>query len=122
MIPERDIDEAIKRLGLSHDGRLLYRRLQTILMSVCPANQLGALPLYEGRRSLARELKALMDEGLAQGHSGDGPTSSGPGNEHTSSGHDPDVPAVVEPRRPVDNRSGRGTERRVTPYSNEPQT
>lgn len=104
---DAEIDKAIGRIALTADGRLLYRRLQMILMSAVPRPGGGALRAHEGRRSLARELKALMDSTLSQ---------LGPPRDR-SGDHDPDEPAVAEPAQPIAvERSG--IRRRVADYGN----
>lgn len=103
-----EIDEGIRNLALTHEGRLLYRHLQMILMSPAPEGSGGALRQHEGRRSLARDLKRLMDEELAKL----GTARDRPGD------HDPDAPAIVKRAEPIARASG-GTERRVQPYSDD---
>lgn len=102
---EAEIDAAIRRIALTHDGMLLYRRLQMVLMDVSPVSaNVGTLPRLEGRRSFARELKVLMDQELAKAP----PTRD-------RSEHDPDFPAVSRQPEPV-VATGSGPRRRVEPY------
>ena len=80
-----DMKEAVRRIALSPDGRLLYRLLQIELMSVSPSNDGGTLQHLNGRRSLALELKLLMDEELAK--------VTSERDRHIGQ-HDPDGPAI----------------------------
>ena len=83
-----DIENAIGRIALSPDGRLLYRLLQVELMKLAPD---GALPQHEGRRSLAHDIKNLMDRELSKV---DRPRDR-------SDEHDPDAPAIGSARNPA---------------------
>jgi hypothetical protein len=107
MIPtEKDIQEGIRRIALTPDGMLLYRRLQVELMSVLPAGaESGALHEHTGRRRFAHDLKVLMDQELAK---------TGIERDRTVD-HDPDRPAVFRQSEPVDAGAERG-KRRVEPY------
>lgn len=65
MIDDHQIDEAIKRLALTGDGRLLHLRLQRKLMELCPNPHIpGALHSSDGERRFAARLKELMDSAL----------------------------------------------------------
>lgn len=101
-----DIEAAIRRIALTPDGMLLYRHLQLVLMSSPTQPGSGALRTHEGRRSLARELKSLMDSELAK---------TGLPSDR-SGAHDPDRPAIVEPGKPV-AVSRPVLARRVQPYA-----
>lgn len=104
-LPTRDdMEAAVGRIALSPDGRLLYRLLQIELMSRAPD---GALPQHEGRRSLAHDIKVLMDRELSKV---DRPRDR-------SDTHDPDAPAVTEPAVTVSGTGSRGARRRVEPYA-----
>lgn len=105
-VTEEEISESIKRLGLTADGRNLYLRLQRVLMSLAPRSDAGALQLHEGRRTLAQDLKSLMDEGLASAELTSGERST-----------DPDRPIVVLPRGSV-AVAGDRSRRRVSEYVN----
>jgi hypothetical protein len=105
ILKDHEIDEAIGRLALTNDGRALYVKLQRILMETTGATEGGALNRFEGRRSLAHDLKTLMDRVLSES------TSAGPDR------HDPDRPVVVAPRQPVAVSGRAGTQRRVGPYA-----
>jgi hypothetical protein len=107
---QAELDEAIRRIALSPDGRLLYRRMQLILMDVSPSNDGGTLQRLEGRRSLARDLKLLMDEELAKGA-----TTS----DRRSGQHDPDGPAIQQRGEPVSVNHA-GARRRVADDDREP--
>lgn len=79
MIDDEQINNAIKRLALTGDGRLLHLMLQRSLMATCVDPTIpGALPLHEGGRRFASKLKELMDSSLAEASSGEraGSTSS----------------------------------------------
>ncbi len=61
-VTEEEIDAAIARIALTADGMLLYRRLVRVLCSVSPYEASpGTLPINEGRRRFAAELKRIMD-------------------------------------------------------------
>lgn len=103
-----EIEDAIGRIALTPDGRLLYRYLQLKLMDLSPTH-LGALPMHEGRRSLAHDIKSLMDRELSK---------AGPERDRSGT-HDPDQPAVIEPGRPISTGSPRGAGRRVADYADD---
>lgn len=72
MIDNEHINNAIKRLALTPDGRLLHLMLQMALMETCAnPGEAGALPLHEGGRRFASRLKGLMDSSLAETDSGE---------------------------------------------------
>jgi hypothetical protein len=54
--------EAWDRVARSPDGLVIYRHLQRILMGLAISE--GALPMNEGRRSLAADLMAFMADGI----------------------------------------------------------
>jgi len=64
MIESKDIAEAWDRIARTPDGLIIYRHLQRIRMGLAPTD-LSALPVFEGRRSLAADLMAFMSEGIA---------------------------------------------------------
>jgi hypothetical protein len=67
MIENKEMQEAIDRIARSADGLLLYRLLQKVLCgTVAAQNDVGALQINEGRRTLARDLMAFMAEGIAE--------------------------------------------------------
>ena len=67
MIENKEMQEAIDRIARSADGLLLYRLLQKVLCgTVAAQNDVGALQINEGRRTLARDLMAFMSEGIAE--------------------------------------------------------
>ena len=67
MSEELDFDrikDAWDRIARTADGLVIYRHLQRLRMGL--ATDLSALPLFEGRRSLAADLMAFMSEGVAE--------------------------------------------------------
>ena len=58
------IKDAWDRIARTADGLVIYRHLQRLRMGL--ATDMGALPLFEGRRSLAADLMAFMSEGVAE--------------------------------------------------------
>jgi hypothetical protein len=60
--------EAIDRIARTHDGRMLHRYLRRVLEGLGPAD-VGALPFFHGRRTLARDLMGHMAQGI-EGDSG----------------------------------------------------
>lgn len=60
--------EAIDRIACTHDGRLLHRYLRRVLEGV-GLPDVGALPFFHGRRTLARDLMGHMARGI-EGDSG----------------------------------------------------
>lgn len=106
-ITDKEIDEAIGRLALTHDGMLLYRRLVRVALSLAPLSEGGgALPLNEGRRRFALELKSLMDANAKQAASDRSDAES-----ETIS-----FAAESVGSRPVVAGGQRGVARRVEPY------
>jgi hypothetical protein len=61
--------EALDRIALTHDGRLLHRYLRRILETVYDTADDGALRVHTGRRTLARDLMSHMARGI-EGSSG----------------------------------------------------
>lgn len=89
-ITDVQIREALDRIAMTNDGKLLYLYLQRERMRVSPpAVDERALPRFEGRRSFAADLMALMGEGIA-----------------ASGGRDGNHPIVLARRQPV-NVGGR---------------
>ena len=60
----QQIKDAWDRVARTPDGLVIYRHLQRLRMGL--ATDLSALPLFEGRRSLAADLMAFMSEGVAE--------------------------------------------------------
>ena len=66
-IDNNRLTEALDRVARTADGLLLYRYLQKVMMSVVtPSAPKRALPVNEGRRSLAAELMGHMAEGIGE--------------------------------------------------------
>jgi hypothetical protein len=65
-----DLDEAIKRIGLTPDGEMLYLWLQRILTGVVHATDSGALQVEHGKRSLATELMHALSAGIDETYAG----------------------------------------------------
>jgi hypothetical protein len=72
VIPASDdeIVAAIKRIGLSPDGELLYLWLQKHLHLVVRTTEPGALQQENGRRILAHDLMLLLSAGIDEAHAG----------------------------------------------------
>lgn len=65
MIDDKDLAEALDRIGRSPDGRLLYLFCQKTLCQVLPGDQTeSALREHEGRRRFAAELMGHMSKGI----------------------------------------------------------
>ncbi len=97
--PLSPLDEerkAIARIGFTEDGRLLHRYLRRLLESCRATEEGGALQRHEGGRILARDLMALMAEGID-------------GRDRT------DQPLVPRTGGPVAVTRARGARRRVGP-------
>lgn len=62
--PLKEEADAIARIALTNDGRLQHRYLRRVLESVIDFQIDGALSSHNGRRSLARDLMALMAAGI----------------------------------------------------------
>ena len=78
MIKDEDMANAIARISLTGDGLLLYRWLQREVQRLGLTTDSGALWMLEGRRSLAHDLMARMQEGIderASRNSADAPSS-----------------------------------------------
>ena len=58
-----EINEAWDRIARTRDGQMIYRHLMRLVMAT--ADDDSALPRHEGARNLARNLMALMAEGIA---------------------------------------------------------
>jgi hypothetical protein len=69
--PIEEEQAAIKRIGATYDGSLLYRHLRRILEGCRVTEDSGALQRHEGGRIFARELLAQMAEGIASGRRAD---------------------------------------------------
>lgn len=67
--PQAEEVAAIDRIASSADGLLLHRFLRRELEACINFQDSGALRAHHGRRTLARDLMALMAEGIARaGH------------------------------------------------------
>ena len=66
-VDDRMIAEAIERIAGTADGELLYRFLQKSLMATMAPAAITehTLPRFEGRRSFAAELMAMMAKGIS---------------------------------------------------------
>ena len=62
--PVTEEREAIARIAFSFDGLLMHRFLRRTLEAVFDLEPSSALPTQNGRRSLARDLMRLMQEGI----------------------------------------------------------
>jgi len=104
MIEEKDWTEALKRISLTEDGWLLYCGLHKVAMSMPadPDPSDGALRTNLGRRSLAREIMAVMAEGIDE-------RGKRTGTEQLS-----DQPVAFAQPKPIPIRTGRGAGRRIT--------
>lgn len=66
-ITVNDEIEGIRRIGTTPDGYLLRRYLQRALNDIPPEHADGcALQRHTGRRTFARELRTLLDQGVAE--------------------------------------------------------
>jgi hypothetical protein len=103
MTDEQMRREALKRIALTPDGRLLHLQLQLVLMEMPHAQaDASALLKYDGRRRFAAEMKAVMDESIAENPS------------DRSADATVDRPIVVAPRTGgVIERAPAGARRRV---------
>lgn len=106
---DKEIEESIGRLALTADGMALYRYLVRALQSIAPdAEGGGALPLHEGRRRFAHELKRLMDRQLQN------VTLSSDRTDTDALAH-----AIGPAAEPIRASGARGVTRRVVPYADE---
>lgn len=66
MIEQKEWTEALKRISLTEDGWLLFCGFHKVAMSMPSGDDpsLGALRENLGRRSLAREIMAIMAPGI----------------------------------------------------------
>ncbi|MGD1017293.1 MAG: hypothetical protein ABR863_12775 [Roseiarcus sp.] len=64
-VTKEDLDLAIDRIARTPDGVTLYLYLQKILCGVVTDNSERSLQQDHGRRSFARDLMALMADGIA---------------------------------------------------------
>jgi hypothetical protein len=103
---------AIARIALTGDGRILHIFLQRKLMELCSSPGVaGALPLSEGERRFASELKALMDSALSE-TSSDGraePSTERPivvARPAASASPAPSAPAAASPSTPSNPPAG----------------
>jgi hypothetical protein len=98
--PLNDEREAIKRIAMTGDGALLHRHLRRVLEMVTDLPKSGALREHNGRRSLARDLMAMMAEGIETNRDRRNGTADEPILKRG------ERPAVADP-------AGRGARRRV---------
>jgi hypothetical protein len=63
-IDTEQIKEAWDRIARTSDGLVVYRHLQRLRLGL--ATDYSALPHFEGRRSLAADLMALMADGIGE--------------------------------------------------------
>jgi hypothetical protein len=64
---EDDLNDAWDRVGQTPDGRKIRNSLQIIVMTTTArTSDLGALAAFEGRRSLAAELIAKLDQSVGE--------------------------------------------------------
>lgn len=106
MITDQDLRNAWDRMSRTSDGELVYLYLQKQLCGILETHDSGALQRNEGRRSLARDLMAMMAGGI-EGSVGQRANPA-------------DKPVVFAVRQPVETRASRGTRRRVTEDSKVP--
>lgn len=62
--PLKEEIDALGRLGMTQDGRMLHRFLRRMVESVCLSDVGGALPRHEGGRMFAATLMRHMAEGI----------------------------------------------------------
>lgn len=63
-LDNKELREAWDRVARTSDGLTIYRHLQKVCLEKAPSIDGGALPFFEGRRSLAFDLMANMSEGI----------------------------------------------------------
>jgi hypothetical protein len=96
--PVEEEREAIVRIAFTYDGLLMHRFLRRTLEAVFDLEPSSALPTQNGRRSLARDLMRLMQEGI-----------------ESQSGRASDNAILTRGSAPVYARVARGAARRVAP-------
>lgn len=104
MIEQKDWLEALKRISLTEDGWLLYCGLHKVAISMVDGADpaISALRRLDGRRSLAREMMAVMAEGIDE-------RGKRAGTDKLS-----DAPVAFAQPKPVAIRTaGRGAGRRI---------
>lgn len=74
--PLQEEREALGRIGLTGDGLLLHRYLRRVLEAVADFQTDGALFAQNGRRTLARDLMAMMAAGIESNRAGSSPADS----------------------------------------------
>lgn len=94
--PQKEEAEAIGRIGLTPDGRLLHRYMRRVLETATEMLPDGALREQTGRRTLARDLMRLMAASV----------------EAQRDGSEPEQPILTSASGPVGTGT-RGTRRRV---------
>lgn len=108
MISDEDIAKAWDAIARTPAGALIYRHLQKVLMGTLETTDGGALLRHDGRRTLARDLMAMMAKGIDD--SGGRTESSEPGSRAS------ERPVVFSLARGVSVARGpRGAGRRVSP-------
>ena len=101
---DQEMDNAIREMALvPRIGALVYRRLNMVLLDVSASSEAGALQYERGRRSLALQLKLLMDEEFEKVAQRDGRI------------FDPYVSTIIRRAKPV-SVTGTAGGRRVEPY------
>jgi hypothetical protein len=69
-VTDDDLKEAIKRIGLTLDGELLYLWLQKRQLTVDYTTEPGALQQANGQRILAAELMVFLSAGINETYAG----------------------------------------------------
>ncbi len=96
--PVAEEREAIARIAFTYDGLLMHRFLRRTLEAVFDLEPSSALPTQNGRRSLARDLMRLMQEGI-----------------ESQSGRSSDSAIFTRAGSATSARAFRGVSRRVAP-------
>ncbi|HEY1433070.1 MAG TPA: hypothetical protein VGF39_15800 [Stellaceae bacterium] len=68
IINDKDMRDALNRVGLTPDGEILYVWLQWRLLELANSLEPGALQANEGARILATELMRCLSAGVAEDH------------------------------------------------------
>lgn len=92
--------EALGRVAMTSDGRLLHRFLRRMVEATCISDQGSALPRHEGGRMFAATLMRHMAEGI----------DSSSGRTDSSSA---DRSILARSGKPVAVHASRGAQRRV---------
>jgi hypothetical protein len=99
--PVTEEREAIARIAFTYDGLLMHRFLRRTLEAVFDLEPSSALPTQNGRRSLARDLMRLMQEGIE--------------SQHAPGSGDRAILTRAASAVSAGARAGRGAARRVAP-------